>query len=385
MSALLASALAGLALAAPGPSVEVDRTDVAVGQTVTVDLAAWPSGNVLIEVCGNGAARGSADCAVAAAATTFVNAQGRGTAMVTVVQPPIGCPCVVSARPVAGGRARTVPLTIKGVPTLTAAQRRTAAAGPSRDLTVSGVRVDGGGPSAAWFGGPAERTVTFTVRNTGKAPVTDPPLTLAAGRGADPTGVLDAPAIGTLAPGQERTLSVKVKLQGPAFGRYAVVGELTGIDSPVRFTARTSAYPWALPALLALAIPATVLREAWGRGKHRQGLPPTTRTAATMNQVVAVNVGQWRRVRGLPRTALAAALTELTGAVWTAEHVEHAETAAPPRRFDADELLALSRALDVPLPALLLPPAGYEIGRPETRDDSSGTDVEDAGTAPTIC
>ncbi|TDB93943.1 hypothetical protein [Actinomadura sp. 7K534] len=383
MSALLAGVLAvpALVLGAPGPTVEVDRTEVRVGETVTVDLAAWPAGNVLIELCGNGAERGSADCAVAAAATTHVGAEGRGTAMVTIVKPPIGCPCVISAQPVAGGRARTVPVKIAGVPTLTAAQRRTASAGPALDLTVSGVGVTGGGPSAAWLGGPAERTVAFTVRNTGKAPVTDPPLTLAAGRGAEPTGILDAPEIGTLAPGEERTFEVEVKLPGPAFGRYTVVGELTGIDRPARFTAHTSSYPWALPLLLALAVPATVVRELTRKGGRRRAVASHTGTAlmplvrpggamhgpATMNEVVAANIGQWRRVRNLPRTALAESLTALTGTPWTADQIERAETCTPPRRFDADELFAFSRALDVPVPALLIPPAGgtADGGEPE--------------------
>ncbi|TDC61696.1 hypothetical protein E1200_28425, partial [Actinomadura sp. GC306] len=374
MNVLLASVLAASSLfyGVPGPTVEVDRTDVRVGETVTVDLAAWPAGNVLIELCGNGGERGSADCAVAAAATTHVGEQGRGTALVTIVKPPIGCPCVISARPVAGGRARTVPVKIEGVPALTAAQRRTVSAGPALDLTVSGVRVTGGGPSAAWLGGPAERTVTFTVRNTGKAPVTDPPLTLAAGRGAEPTGILDAPRIGTLAPGEERTFDVEVKLPGPAFGRYTVVGELTGIDRPARFTAHTSSYPWALPLLLGLAVPAVVVRELTRKGGRRRPAAEHTGTAlmpllrpggamhvpATMNEVVAANIGQWRRVRGLPRAALADSLTALTGTPWTAGQVERAETFTPPRRFDADELFAFSRALDVPVPALLLPPTG---------------------------
>ncbi|TDC97172.1 hypothetical protein [Actinomadura sp. 7K507] len=377
MMAFLAGALAVPALAltapgaAPGPAVEVDRAAARVGQTVTVDLAAWPSGNVLVELCGNGADRGSADCAVAAAATTFVNDQGRATVMVTVVKPPIGCPCVISARPVSGGKARTVPLKIEGVPTLTAAQRRTASAAPARDLTVSGVRVSGGGPSLAWLGGPAERTVAFTVRNSGEAPVTDPPLTMAAGRGSEPTGVLDAPKIGTLAPGEERTFHVKAELPGPAFGRYTVVGELTGIDRPARFTAHTSAYPWAVPILLALALPVTVVRGLASRRAPRRAvaavtlplaLPAsratttTTMNPTTMNEIVAANIGQWRRVRNLPRTALADTLTALTGTTWTADQIESAETFTPPRRFDADELLALSRALDVPIPALLLPP-----------------------------
>ncbi|WP_067460350.1 hypothetical protein [Actinomadura macra] len=377
MRTLLAAALAvpPLSLAAPGPTVEIDRAEARVGDTVTVDLAAWPSGNVLIELCGNGGGRGSADCAVAAAATTFIDAKGRGTAMVTVVKPPIGCPCVISARPVTGGRARTVPLVVTGVPTLSSAQRRAVSTTPARDLAVSGVRVSGGGPGAAWLGGSATRTVTFTVRNTGAAPVTDPPLTLAVGRGGEPTGILDAPRIGTLAPGQERSYSVRARLPGPAFGRYAIVGELTGVDRPARFTARTSSYPWALPALIVLAAPLVIVRELRrprGRGARGPRQVAGAPRAVAMNEIVALNVGQWRRLRNLSRAALADTLTPLTGTTWTDRDVESAETLSPPHRFDADELLALSRALDVPLPALLLPPSGYEIAPPASPVTSAG-------------
>ena len=375
MKTLLAAALAvpPLTLGAPGPTVEIDRAEARVGDTITVDLAAWPSGNVLIELCGNGGTRGSADCAVAAAATTFIDAKGRGTAMVTVVKPPIGCPCVISARPVTGGRARSVPLVVTGVPTLSPAQRRAVSATPARDLAVAGVRVSGGGAGLAWLGGPATRTVTFTVRNTGAASVTDPPLTLAVGRGSAPTGILDAPKIGKLAPGQERTYSVRARLPGPAFGRYTVVGELTGIDRPARFTAHTSSYPWALPGLILLAAPLVVLRELRrSRGKTISRGPAAAPHAVAMNEIVALNVGQWRRLRNLSRAALAGALTPLTGTTWTERDVENAETSVPPRRFDADELLALSRALDVPLPALLLPPSGYEVASPADPTTSLG-------------
>src|SRR5690606_35547332 len=76
----------------------------------------------------------------------------------------------------------------------------------------------------------------------------------------------------------------------------------------------------------------------------------------SMIEVVAANISQWRRVRNLSREALADALTSVTGRSWTAGLVESGETSTPPHRFDADELLAFSRALDVPVPALLLPP-----------------------------
>lgn len=385
LASLAALALPQTASAAPGPTVEVDRTQAKIGDTVTVDLAAWPYGNVLIELCGNGGERGSADCAVAAAATTFVDAKGHGRAMVTVVRPPIGCPCVISARPVTGGRAYTAPLTVKGVPALSAAQRRAASATPARDLTVSAVRASGGGSLATWFGGPAERTITFTVRNTGTAPVADPPLTLSTGRAPEPTGIVEAPKIGTLNPGEQRRYTVHVRLPAPAYGRYLVVGELTGIDRPARFTARTSSYPWGLPALIALAAPVAALRQR----RRSPGTPAPSPRLVTMNEIVAVNIGRWRRVRNLSPAALADALTSHTGTAWSGADVQDAEAFTPPRRFDADELLAFSLALDIPLPALLLPPTGYEAASavapavaPAGRGDAGHADDRRPAQAP---
>ncbi|MCD0449011.1 hypothetical protein LO762_07380 [Actinocorallia sp. API 0066] len=277
MKSVLVASLALLPLGAQGPTVEVDRQEVAPGQTVTVRLAGWPSGNVAIELCGNEGRRGTADCAVGSSATTFVGPQGTATALLTVAKPPVGCPCVVSVRPVGGGQARTVPISVKGVRTLSEAQRAEAdASTPS--LTVTRVALEGGGFSSAWFGGPAERTLVFTVKNDGDLPVSDAPVTLAVGRAPDPTGILTAPALGTVEPGESRTFRVPVKFGGPAFGSYQVRGQIEGQARDVVFTAETSSYPWAWPLLLLLLVAAPGLRRAPAR--PAASAAPTTATVA---------------------------------------------------------------------------------------------------------
>ncbi|WP_123664028.1 hypothetical protein [Actinocorallia herbida] len=279
MKSVLVAALALLPVSAQGATVELDRQEVAPGQTVAVRLAGWPSGNVAIELCGNEGRRGTADCAVASSATTFVGAQGSATALLTVAKPPVGCPCVVSVRPVGGGQARTVPITVKGVRTLDEAQRAEAdAAVPS--LTVTSVRLEGGGPSGAWFGGSAERTLVYTVQNDGDLPVTDAPVSLAVGRAPDPTGILTAPAIGTIEPGASKTFRVPVKLNGPAFGAYQVRGEVEGQARDVVFTAETSSYPWAWPLLLLLLVAAPGLRRRVPAAKPAPGGTATAVTVA---------------------------------------------------------------------------------------------------------
>ncbi|WP_289009942.1 hypothetical protein [uncultured Thermomonospora sp.] len=369
-----AGALAAVALlalpAAPAhaePAIRLDRTTVKVGQTLTVRLVGWPAGNVLVELCGNEGLRGTVDCAVASSASTYVQEGRTATVMLSVGKPPIGCPCVVSVRPVSGGTARTVPIKVSGVPTLSEAERRTAtAAGSSRKLTATKVTVTGGGPGEAWFGGTAHRTLRVTLRNEGTATLTDPPLSLTVGRGPEPTEPITAPALGTLAPGQERTYAIPFSVGAPAFGRYTVRGEITGLDEPISFTAHTSSYPWALPVLAALVLPLTGLTAR--RGKHALRRPPAALTATglpprTMNQAVAANVAWWSQTRNLSPEQVASSLGSLTGRPRTPADLDPAN---PSCSLDADDLLALSRILDVPLPALL-----FTTSAPDLPGDAS--------------
>ncbi|MEU5884945.1 hypothetical protein [Spirillospora sp. NPDC047279] len=359
--------LAGPAIDAPGSA--------RIGQELTVKVSGFPAASVAVELCGNQARRGTADCAVSSSATMFVPEGRPATVVLKVVRPPIGCPCVIAARPVSGGTATTVPIKIKGVPTVKAVA---APAVPARNLTATKVSVRGG-PS--WFGASTGRTLAVTLRNQGSVPITDPPLSLAVGRGAEPTGVVPAPPLGTLAPGAERTYEIPFTLDGPVFGRYTVRGEITGLDRPIAFTASTSGYPWALPLLGVLLIPLPLLR----RPRHRRRAGAAVTTPLTMNQIVASNLAHWRRSRDLPAPALALALRDATGRGWTARQITDIEAAWPvtePHRFDANELVALSRALGVSLTDLFLPPTPDRPPATPSSADPSSAGPSSAGPSP---
>jgi hypothetical protein len=238
--------------AAP-PQVSLDRDAAGAGDRLTVHLAGWPAGNVLIELCGNEAGRGSADCAVGSSVQTHVPASGTTAAVMPVAAPPVPCPCVVRVRDLAGTTAVTASFTVTGDPGPAAGPG--AGSPPAGEPPVlTGVAVTGGWTWPALFGGPARRTVTFTVDNPGDRPLGDPPALLL-GRGDHPTTLLDAPELEPVPPGERRTYRVPVTLPAPAFGSYTVRGEVAG----AAFLAETTSYPWGLTAVLATLVVVTVL------------------------------------------------------------------------------------------------------------------------------
>ncbi|OLT24953.1 hypothetical protein BJF79_44580 [Actinomadura sp. CNU-125] len=357
-----ALALSSLFLAAPAePRGREDREAVDPGERVTVELTGWPAGNVLAELCGNRARRGTVDCAVGASAGTYVREGKAATVVLTAAKPPVACPCVIAVRPVTGGAARTVPIEVTGVRTSASAAEPATGRAPARRLTATKVSVTGGGPGPGWLAGTARRTLRVTLRNNGTATLTDPPLTLTAGRGDQPARIVDAPPLGVLEPGAERTYDIPVVLDAPAFGRYTIRGEIAGLDEPIAFTAETASYPWAFPILGALLVPVPLLTARRRRTTRVPGRPvagavpvaaAADRPARTPNQTVAANIAWWTRARGLTPERVAEALTARTGRPRTVADLPPRASECP---FDPDTLDALSRILDVPVAALLLP------------------------------
>ena len=84
--------------AAPAPTVHASDA----GAQMQVRLAGWPAGaRVSVTTCGNSAARGSADCAVAAGVLLVTGADGSASGRLSWTAPPVRCPCVVRAVAVA--------------------------------------------------------------------------------------------------------------------------------------------------------------------------------------------------------------------------------------------------------------------------------------------
>lgn len=231
-------------------TVTVDKLVVRLGERVTVRLAGWPQGNVALEICGNLAQRGSIDCAAGAGTTLAVDATGAAMGLVPVTKPPVGCPCVVRARPSGAGAARLAAIGVIGVPVLKAKLVTTA-----EPTTVAAVtyRISGPGFFEQW-GGPALRTLSVTVRNTGKVPVPEPRLSVQTGRPGQTSARRSPLAMGSLAPGEERSYDLPVMFDAPAWGRYTVRGEVLGADRTVAFYAHTNAYPWGLGVVVLIVL-----------------------------------------------------------------------------------------------------------------------------------
>ncbi len=221
----------------------MEASATTVGAPVVVRGEGWPAARLAqVQVCGNQARRGSPDCDQGRAVTVPVEADGSFATLLTLAVPPVACPCVVRATSAGGPQSVVVPITLDG----TSPEARVVDPADRRDrrLEIVGAEIAGGGPWTAWFGAPPRRTVSFTVRNVGNVVVADPAFTIAVGRGEHPSGLVDAPRLGSLAPGEERVFVVSLDFGPVAFGSYTVRGDVTGLDQPAGFQVEGSAHPW---------------------------------------------------------------------------------------------------------------------------------------------
>ncbi|MET7396912.1 hypothetical protein ABZS66_25855 [Dactylosporangium sp. NPDC005572] len=239
---------------APSPAVQVRPAKGGY----SVRLLDWPPGAVTLAVCTDRPAGG---CADATAVQTGVGPDGTATATLPALAPASGCPCVVRVRALTDPLTRTAPIALAA-----AAVAEPSPVDVPRPLDVTRVTVHSGWQWAALFGGPARRDVTVTVHNTGPAAVAFTTVTITAGRGEHPTGMVVAPPLDRLDPGESVTYTVPVRFAAPAAGTYTIHGELdpNGPLGPagatVAFHAETTTQPWGLTALLGVALAAAALR-----------------------------------------------------------------------------------------------------------------------------
>ncbi|GGM46771.1 hypothetical protein ACFFX1_18855 [Dactylosporangium sucinum] len=246
---------------APSPVVQVQPAK----DRYTVRLTGWPPGAVTVAVCTD---RPDGGCADATAVQAGVGPDGTAAATLPAAAPATGCPCVVRVRTLTGALTRAAPIALSA-PAVAGARP----ADVPRPLAIARVTVHGGWRWAALFGGPVRRDVTLTVRNTGPIAIPATTVTVTAGRGEHPTGLVAAPALGPLDPGASVTYTVPVRFAGPAAGTYTVHGELdpNGPLGPagatVAFHAETTTQPWGLTALLFAVALAAAVRSRRSRGQ----------------------------------------------------------------------------------------------------------------------
>lgn len=101
-----------------GPSVELDRTSLVLGDDVVVTVSGFENRTVSVSVCGNEARRGTVDCDLRGSAGLQLNADLSPTTIQIVVRrPPAPCPCVVRVASRSNDEIALAPVQIRGVPT----------------------------------------------------------------------------------------------------------------------------------------------------------------------------------------------------------------------------------------------------------------------------
>jgi transcriptional regulator with XRE-family HTH domain len=101
----------------------------------------------------------------------------------------------------------------------------------------------------------------------------------------------------------------------------------------------------------------------------------------TPNQLVAYNLARIRKKQGLTQEQTVALLTPFLGVWWSVASLSAAERSIDGKRvkeFNADELIALSRAFDVPLAFWFIPPPADvhpRLASPDALDDGLPVDT----------
>ncbi|MGK5544015.1 neocarzinostatin apoprotein domain-containing protein [Streptomyces sp. URMC 127] len=216
LAVLLLWPAAGIAAAAGGPTLSLDRSDVGKGGTVVVTGEGWRPGALLtLLVCGQNMVGGTNDCANADGRTVTTDSDGRFRRELAVAAPPSPCPCVVHVATVMGdAQAVDTPLVVSGHPVR-----------PVPDGSRLGVltaRLEGSSGLLTWFGAPPERRLVVTVGNLGSGAVKDPVFRVGTARGVLAPAWEERKWHGTVPAGQRARVVFDVELAAGAHGPYEV-------------------------------------------------------------------------------------------------------------------------------------------------------------------
>lgn len=261
---LLAVLVVGLGVVTAGPAaaqepiLHVATGTFEAGQEVPVNGSGWPAQRIIsLQTCGNGGLGGSIHCDQASTRSASSDRSGSFSSRVIVGRPPSACPCTVRAFLVDGPTV-DAPIEIDGM-------RQATPIPPDAPVVGGGLVVDATledtSTWTSWFGAPPTRTLKLTVENRSSRQITWMPLDLSWGRPANPTGMIEAPVIDALAPGESTTFEIPVDLPALAFGSYAVRGEILGHPG-TELSLRTHAAPYGLMAVAGAIVLQIVLLRA---------------------------------------------------------------------------------------------------------------------------
>jgi hypothetical protein len=267
----LAASTAARADQSSAPWATADASSAPLGATVHVQGGGWgPAQGDTVDVvlCGNAALDGSSDCAVDNVAEGAVGADGQFVAGLRLLAPPYPCPCVLRVSTPNIEAVIAIPISVVGFATAAPTKQVHI----SRAVVVDQVQLEGQGPWLAWFGGGPTRTLVYRVTNSGDVVLHSPAVSLTWGKGTSPSGLLAAPDVGDLAPGQSKTFRVRLALPGFSIGTYHAVVQVDPLGTIGRAQASTLSLPYGLISLALVGLGFLVRRWRQRRRQLRQFL-----------------------------------------------------------------------------------------------------------------
>lgn len=257
---LILGTLLGLALAGPvdaqstvtGPTVALDRYEVAPGDQIVLTIDGFDAPGVTISVCGNEARRGSADCNMPESEGRGLRRDGTPTyGSLPVSAPPVPCPCVIRVSTATNDQVAVVPITIIGHPVAPVVDPDIPQRVPLDVSIVANESTAGvGDVLRSSLGGASSYELTVTVRNRSTTAVDALSLSGFAGRNADDELItLELPDPGPIAAGQTWQETIAAELPALTLGDIEWQVTASGAGSSVQAKDTTSDLPILLMVL----------------------------------------------------------------------------------------------------------------------------------------
>lgn len=239
-----------------GPTVVLDRSEVAPGDPLIVTLAGFRSRNVSMTICGNEARRGSADCNMRAGRAREIDPDSVTTqARYVVDTPPMPCPCLIRVSNSDQAEVGVAAVVLLGHPT--AEPVDPAEPGPLVKVAVAAEPSSDGvlGKARASLGGAVRYAVTVRVTNLTTTRL-DGLAATASARSASDGDLAEVPIgdPGSLEAGQTWVHTVDVELPAPRWGSATWTALVSGAGAAVSGEAITSNRPLALIVLIVVLV-----------------------------------------------------------------------------------------------------------------------------------
>lgn len=253
------------AAAQTGPSISLDRSEVAPGEPLLVTFQGFESPFVDVVVCGNLAYRGATDCNMTAGVSKETLSGGRPKLVELIAHPPpVHCPCIVRATASSGDAFAVAPLVITAHPVddLVGVPE-----GPLVEVEVEAVQADQslGASLRSLLGGRTRFEATVSVRNVTTGTLGRVALSGSVGHWTDDDAVvLDLEPPAALEAGQTWTQDVVAEVTAPSFGTYQFEVVASGAGASVTGTTAVARHPWLLYLFVVVLVADLVVMVARG-------------------------------------------------------------------------------------------------------------------------